>query len=102
MMAVMRWEFDDPPNVAVFTSKAILEGRDWIQYVSHDEDDGAWQFHPAGGTPENEASLVSLRSIVELDPSVSKLCDLPLGWCASRATANGQWKREANNPNLHS
>jgi hypothetical protein len=40
------WPFSDPPNAAVFTSKKILDDNDWIQTVTHDEDDGAWQFHP--------------------------------------------------------
>jgi hypothetical protein len=44
----MRWPFNDPPNVAVFTGKAIAEDGQCICYVSHDDEDGAWQFHAKG------------------------------------------------------
>jgi hypothetical protein len=91
----MVWPFSDPPNVAVFTSKSIIQGNEWIYYVSHDLEDGAWQFHPQSGfTSEEEASVVSLQSISDLDPSICELADLPLGWCAWRDTIESDWKRK--------
>jgi hypothetical protein len=93
------WQFNDPPNVAVFTNRNIVAKKDWIQHVSHDEDDGAWQFHPFAGTMEDEASVVSLKTILEIDPSISSLSDLPLGWCASRRAMNAEWKREKKSGN---
>ena len=80
------WPFNDPPNVAVFTNKKIVDHDTWIQRVTHDEDDGAWQFHPHGGTNELEALVVSLKTITQIDPSVLSLADLPLGWCAWRSS----------------
>ncbi len=93
----MDWPFQDPPNVAVFTSKDIVEDGKWIYYVCHDEDDGAWQFHSIDGPPSSQsnARLVSLKSIVELDPSVTVLSDLPVGWCAWREAKNSVWQRQA-------
>jgi len=92
---VNSWPFADPPNVAVFTSRRIIDGKDWVHYVSHDEEDGAWQFHPySGPTPESEAAVVGLRTIVELDPSVAELHDLPLGWCAWRERPDASWQRQ--------
>jgi len=88
------WPFNDPPNVAVFTNKRIVEKTDWIQRVTHDEDDGVWQFHPQNGTTEEEASVVSLKTIVDIDPSILSLYDLPLGWCAWRKKQNEAWNRE--------
>lgn len=90
----MKWPFNDPPNVAVFTSRQIIEKTDWIQYVSHDENDGAWQFHSASGTIEKDARIVSLKLITEIDPSVILLSTLPLGWFASRNAKNADWKIE--------
>jgi hypothetical protein len=58
------WPFAAPPNVAVFTSKQSISGDAWIHYVSHDEDDGAWQFHPVGFTTEEDAAVVGLGTIV--------------------------------------
>ena len=91
----MEWPFADPPKVAVFTSKKIVGGDEWIYYVAHDEDDGAWQFHPPGQpTSEEDASVVSLATIVELDPTVRELADLPLGWCAWRESQSSAWQRK--------
>lgn len=88
------WPFSDPPNVAVFTSRRIVDNGDWVYYVTHDEDDGAWQFHPhAGITPENEVKVVSLETMVKLDPSLIALADLPLGWHAWRQNPDAEWER---------
>ena len=41
------WKFNDPPNVAVIARKSIFTHGDAIVYVTHDSDDGCWQFHTA-------------------------------------------------------
>jgi hypothetical protein len=65
-----------------------------VHYVTHDEEDGAWQFHPnSGPTPESEAAVVALRTMVEHDPSIAILADLPLGWCAWREARGAPWRR---------
>ena len=94
----MNWPFQDPPNVAVFTTKEIAERTQCIQYVCHDQEDGAWQFHSIDGAPASEADarLVSLRSILEMDPTIRALADLPLGWCAMRDTEKSEWQRRPN------
>jgi hypothetical protein len=38
--------------------------------------------------------VVGLGSIVELDPSVCELADLPLGWRAWRSSKTEPWRRE--------
>jgi hypothetical protein len=59
--------FAAPPNSAVFISRRILDGVECIYYVIHDEEDGAWQFHPKSGpTPEEEAAVVGLKTVVGL------------------------------------
>jgi hypothetical protein len=89
-----KWLFADPPNVAVFTSQSVVTGADWIRYVSHDEDDGAWQFHPSKPSSQaEEPTLVALRSIVQLDPTVQELHDLPIGWQAWRPSQGEKWQR---------
>jgi hypothetical protein len=88
------WPFADPPNTAVFTTRAISLGLEAICWVSHDEDDGAWQFHSGTESPQSdEAAVVALRTIMHRDPSIAALSDLPEGWCASRADRDGQWVR---------
>jgi hypothetical protein len=66
-----------------------------VYYVTHDEEDGAWQFHPFNGlTPENEAVVISLAEIIRLDVSLKSLADLPIGWHAWRKSADEEWERE--------
>lgn len=86
------WLFDDPPNVAVLTTHQVLKG-ETILYVSHDEEDGAWQFHTGETMNESDAKVVALKRIVELDCSVMQLADLPLGWVATRSEADAVWQR---------
>ncbi|MFZ6780475.1 hypothetical protein ACO0LD_26895 [Undibacterium sp. Ji83W] len=88
------WPFSDPPNIAVIANKNFFTGDNWIAYVSHDEDDGGWQFHgPESHPSESDMVLVSLASIAEHDPNVCALADLPLGWRAWRDTKESIWQR---------
>lgn len=89
------WPFSDPPNVAVIANKRIVHDGDWIAYVSHDVEDGAWQFHigDRNALNESDAAVVSLRSIVQLDPTIVELADLPLGWEAWRESKDSKWHR---------
>ncbi len=89
------WEFHDPRNLAVLVNRAIVRGNDWTAYVSHDADDGGWQFH--GSNPHVSAEdmmVISLHEMYTLDPSISALVDLPLGWRAWREMKDGEWHRE--------
>jgi hypothetical protein len=90
----MDWKFTDPPNLAVFTTQSILEGDDWISFVTHDSDDGGWQFIGTAVVREQDARIVGLGEIVDLDPSIEELFDLPLGWRASRSSRTGSWRFE--------
>lgn len=80
--------------MAVIAVKQVMSGADWIQYVFHDEEDGGWQFHGTEEAEERDIMMVSLQSVVALDPSLEKLADLPPGWQAYRASAKAPWKRE--------
>lgn len=86
------WPFVDDRKTAVFTSRRILCQSEWIYYVTHDEDDGAWQFHPYSGlTTESEAAITSLETMVKLDDSLTDISDLPLGWHAWRKSKDSKW-----------
>jgi hypothetical protein len=90
-----QWPFDDPPNLAVVSHRTVIFGQEWIALVSHDADDGGWQFlsHETSPLKESDGVVVSLREIVQIDPSVAQLADLPLGWRAWRGAKNSLWHR---------
>ena len=83
--------FSDAPNTAVFICSHILDGREDILFVSHDMDDGAWQFLCGKEHDESDARIVSLKYVLDLDPTIVKLKDLPLGYCAERESKNDKW-----------
>jgi hypothetical protein len=92
------WRFDDLPNAASFTTKFVLDGSPILR-VYHDYD-GGWQFHGSfddAATPD-VGRLVSLGSMIDLDPSLTQLHDLPWGWRATRKSVDSRWVREKNNP----
>jgi hypothetical protein len=87
------WPFDQPPNCAVITLRSIVFDRAPILHVTHDADDHGWQFLSGGVVNVDNASVVSLKEIVALDPTVMKVADLPPGWQAWRRSRNDPWVR---------
>lgn len=89
-----RWPFADPQNVAVITTMRIARGLDPIDFVSHDVEDGTWQFH-SSAVPFSmkDAAIIALKNIVARDPSIAELADLPLGWQATRSSLGAPWQR---------
>jgi hypothetical protein len=87
------WPFDEAPNLAVISTRQVMERGAPILFVSHDEEDEGWQFLTGGLLIEEDARVVALRRIWLLDPSISELADLLLGWQASRTTLLDPWRR---------
>jgi hypothetical protein len=84
--------FAEPHNVAVITTSGIIKRKYPILYVSHDADDGSWQFHSGAEINIEEAKVISLSEIIELDKSLLALADLPLGWIAIRISPDSFWQ----------
>ena len=87
------WPFPDAPNTASITTRQVLEGAP-ILLVTHDADDGAWQF--LCGTTDDPADgrIVGLGRMYRRDLTLGELADLPEGWRASRASVGLPWHRE--------
>ncbi|WP_243186734.1 hypothetical protein [Clostridium intestinale] len=92
----INWKFSDVENTAVFTTKEVVKEGMPILYVSHDEDDGAWQFHYGSDVNIEDSMIVSLKSIVSLDNTLNQLYDLPLGWIATRKNIDSSWDKRIN------
>lgn len=87
------YKFSEPENTACLSCSHVIEEQAPILYVSHDEDDGGWQFLcGVNNHTEEDARMVSLKSIIELDPSINKLNEMPVGICAGRGSVNSEWK----------
>jgi hypothetical protein len=92
-LSMDNWPFDDPENVATMTVRHIVHGGHPILLVSHDAEDGMWQFLTGGPVDMADTMLVSLREVYRIDPSIAELVDLPLGWQAQRGTVGQAWQR---------
>jgi hypothetical protein len=90
----MNWPFSDPRNVAVFASRFVVEEGQPIFYVTHDLEDGVWQFHSQNHmeTDDKDVRIVALEEVYNLDKSIGELSDLPPGWCAWRQEPGSPWE----------
>jgi hypothetical protein len=97
MKFLRKWVFNEPKTVAVFTTVSIANKILPILKVTHDEDDGAWQFLDGVSTNSySNAVVLALHEVVELDNTIVDLADLPLGWSAFRTDKNAPWIRQQN------
>ena len=86
------WPFpDDEKNTAVLTLRSILQRKQPILYVSLA--DGEWQFLGSGTPTMEDAKIVALETVFELDPTVAELSDLPVDWEAWRESPKEPWQR---------
>lgn len=88
--------FKDAPNTAVFTTTFVLKEKKAIIYVTHDAEDGAWQFfsNDSFNSFEEVAAITSLEQIVKIDKTILEIADLPLGYIATRKSLKDKWKIE--------
>jgi Domain of unknown function (DUF4262) len=90
--SLFNWKFSDPPHTGAYLSKAVHASTESVTYVSHDEDDGAWQFLGDSMT-DTGGVLVCLHHPLDSDPTLTELADLPAGWCAERSKPGEPWTR---------
>ena len=78
-------------NMAVFTTKYVMGKNSPIVYVYYDEE-GDWQFF---GSEENieieDAMVVSLGEIFEMDRSIVDVLTLAINSFATRKSRNSDW-----------
>jgi len=102
------WPFDQPKNCAAITMRQVLARTEPILLVSHDADDHGWQFIGSTDANVGDGRVVSLAEIMQLDPTVLEIADLPPGWQAVRTKIGGPWTRRLrrgtsnNEADLHS
>jgi len=88
-----KWAFADPPNLAVVTLVQVLQRGMPVLYVTHDADDGGWQFLTGEAVDVADSVVVGLEEMIRHDPSLVTLADLPTGWSAWREGRDAEWQR---------
>jgi hypothetical protein len=83
-------------NVSVLTSKYVISKTSPIVYVTL-HDDGVWEFWSNEIIDESEIMVVSLKQIIDIDDSVTKILDLSVGFVAMRKGKDDNWEIVAKN-----
>ncbi|MCP3930377.1 MAG: hypothetical protein GY705_14895 [Bacteroidetes bacterium] len=79
-------------NLPAFICSHIFNDTKPILLVCHEGDD--WQFLCGGHHDIDEKpTIVCVSHLVEQDPSLSEIADLPNGWEAERSEKGGEWFR---------
>ena len=92
------WKFIDSPHSEAFLSEKVDKGTEPITFVSHDAEDGAWQFL-GDSTFEGRGVLVCLHHPIDRDPTLTELADQPVGWYAERDAVGEKWIRRKHPAN---
>jgi len=90
-MTKNNWVFSDDPNVMVVTTEHIVKGKKNILIVYHDADDGIWQFLDDSEINDNDAMIISLEEMINIDDSIEEISNLPLGYVAWRKQKGTNW-----------
>ncbi|MCR5570342.1 MAG: hypothetical protein K6G31_13890 [Paludibacteraceae bacterium] len=78
-------------NIYVFSTKGIVENNVSINYIVHDEE-GDWQFlNLDEDLTEDNARLLSLEEVINMDNSIEKILDMDLGYYAIKSESTNAW-----------
>lgn len=87
------WPFPEPPESRALSVWRVTVSRWPVLLVSHDAEDGLWQFLTGDEVQASDARMTTLGEMLQLDPTLAALADLPRGWQATRADAESPWER---------
>lgn len=87
----MKKQFKGDLQTYVFTTRFVIEDNSDITFATHDHE-GDWQFMSDDEFNESDARVVSLQEILELDSTLLKLADLPIGYEAKRNDKYSNWE----------
>ena len=86
------WAFPDRANTRVYVSETVRDKDEVVTFVSHDLDDGAWQFFGDSMTDGGGPAFSRLGRMVREDPSLTGVALLPRGWYAVRDDSDKPWQ----------
>jgi hypothetical protein len=98
--SLFNWKFPDDPHARAFLSETVHQGVEPVTYVSHDADDGAWQFLGDSMSDGGGPVISCLHHPIDRDPSIAELADLPMGWYAQRTQVGKPWTRKKHSSDL--
>lgn len=88
----MTFAFKDAPDTACIICQHVLDRKNSITFISHDEEDGMWQFLCSEDHNLENVRLISLAEAFQIDGSIGQVADLPRGFVMERTEPKGRWK----------
>ena len=89
------FKFREERNVAVFTTRQVLEGLPILRVIH--ETDGDWQFLCDTTYELDNLKVVALEELTKRDPTINELFQLNYGWQARRIVEAAEWQKEKYN-----
>ncbi|MDH5573574.1 MAG: hypothetical protein OEY89_17550, partial [Gammaproteobacteria bacterium] len=88
------WPFDKPEDHLVITLKEISNKETPILYVRHFKDDSDWLFIKLDEAVIEDYTTVPISTIIDIDPTVKEIANIPPGWHAWRESIDDEWEIE--------
>jgi hypothetical protein len=82
---------EENKNKTVITTKYVLNNNSPIISIFYDED-GDWQFFGTEEVGEEDACIVSVQQILEIDKTLANMPSLSKGQSAFRASKESLWE----------
>ena len=87
------FKFKESEKTLCITCNHVITRERPILYVTHDSEDGTWQFMCGKDDHDiTNAQMVSLLNIIEIDNTVNDLYEMPVGYGAEREATTDKWK----------
>jgi hypothetical protein len=86
----MKKAFQENLKTAVLADANVVNSNSLITRINHHED-GLWEFFGKKKVNEGEIMVVSLEQIIQRDPSILEMADLPLNFTAFRESNDTPW-----------
>lgn len=87
------WSFADSVFTIAASTESVLAGESPILSARRDVDMALWHFHDGLPRSFKDAQVVTLWHVLQLDPTVGELANLPPGWVAERDAVGEPWRR---------
>lgn len=84
------WRFTVPPSTPVITQNVVVQKKQPILFVLHDND-GGWRFLANEWSLLDPAVEVSIRDLMHIDCTITDVAYLKKGWKAWRADKYSPW-----------
>jgi hypothetical protein len=87
------WPFDQERNAAAVTTRQVLREGYPILDVVHYSKSHTWSFSCGTTSDVKDGLVVGMGCIVDMDPTLLSIADLPPAWRAWRQAVGAEWER---------